>query len=107
GQRDGFDVEGGRVKVAERHGEVAVLWSDVVAGRVAVVSGGIGADAVIITAATSTEDPIRLAGEIARDRARVVVVGAVPIHAPRSPYYEKELEIRLSRSYGPGRYDPD
>src|SRR5690606_11358748 len=62
---------------------------------------------VIITAATSSEDPIRLAGEIARDRGRVVVVGAVPIRPPRSPYYEKELEIRLSRSYGPGRYDPE
>ncbi|MFS8637732.1 MAG: bi-domain-containing oxidoreductase [Gemmatimonadota bacterium] len=103
----GIDVDAGRVKLAERHGAVGVLRSDDVAGRVAVLSGGIGADAVIITAATSSEDPIRLAGEIARDRARVVVVGAVPIHAPRSPYYEKELEIRLSRSYGPGRYDPD
>ena len=103
----GIDVDAGRVRIAERHGAVGVLRSDDVAGRVAVLSGGIGADAVIITAATSSEDPIRLAGEIARDRARVVVVGAVPIHAPRSPYYEKELEIRLSRSYGPGRYDPD
>src|SRR5690606_35006372 len=59
-----------------------------------------------ITAATSSEDPIRLAGELARDRARVVIVGAVPMNVPRSPYFEKELDVRLSRSYGPGRYDP-
>ena len=46
-----------------------------------------------------------LAGDVARDRAHVVIVGAVPIDVPRSPYYEKELDVRLSRSYGPGRYD--
>ncbi len=103
----GIDVDAARVALAERHGAAGVLRSEDVAGRVAVLSGGIGADAVIITAATSSEDPIRLAGEIARDRGRVVVVGAVPIRPPRSPYYEKELEIRLSRSYGPGRYDPE
>src|SRR5690606_25225200 len=85
----GRQAGAGRVQLAERHGAVAVLRSDDVAGRGAVLSGGIGADAVIITAATSSEDPIRLAGELARDRGRVVVVGAVPIHAPRSPYYEK------------------
>lgn len=102
----GIDVDAARVKLAERHGAAGVLRSEDVAGRVAVLSGGIGVDAVIVTAATSSEDPIRLAGEIARDRGRVVVVGAVPIRLPRSSYYEKELEIRLSRSYGPGRYDP-
>ena len=62
-------------------------------------------DAVIITAATSSDDPIQLAGALARDRARVVVVGDVGLSVPRSSYYGKELELRLSRSYGPGRYD--
>ncbi|HEX6938350.1 MAG TPA: bi-domain-containing oxidoreductase [Longimicrobiales bacterium] len=102
----GIDVDASRVALAQRHGAAAVLRSDDVVGRVAALTGGIGADAVIITAATSSEDPIRLAGDLARDRGRVVVVGAVPIRPPRSPYYEKELELRLSRSYGPGRYDP-
>lgn len=64
-----------------------------------------GLDAVILTAATSSSDPIRLAAELARDRARIIVVGAVGTDIPRSPFYEKELEVRLSRSYGPGRYD--
>lgn len=62
-------------------------------------------DAVIITAATSSNGPIRLAGEVLRDRGRVVVVGAVGLDVPRSGFYDKELEIRMSRSYGPGRYD--
>jgi polar amino acid transport system substrate-binding protein len=103
----GVDVDPARVALAERLGAVGVLRRDDVVGRVQVATAGIGADAVIITAATSSEDPIRLAGELARDRGRVVVVGAVPINVPRSPYYEKEVEVRLSRSYGPGRYDPE
>ncbi len=64
-------------------------------------------DAVIITASTGSEDPVQLAGAIARDRARVVAVGAVGMNVPRSSFYGKELELRLSRSYGPGRYDRD
>jgi predicted dehydrogenase len=59
----------------------------------------------VITAATESDDPVRLAGALARDRARVVVLGDVGMELPRSSYYGKELELRLSRSYGPGRYD--
>ena len=65
-----------------------------------------GLDAVILTAATSSSEPVRLAGRLARQRARVVAVGAVGMQVPRTPFYEKELDLRLSRSYGPGRYDP-
>ncbi len=66
---------------------------------------GLGADAIIITAATKSSDPVELAGEIARDKARVVLVGDVGISIPRKPYYMKELNFSISRSYGPGRYD--
>jgi predicted dehydrogenase len=64
-----------------------------------------GCDAVIVTAAAASADPVVLAGELARDRATVVVVGDVKLDAPRELYYRKELQLRLSRSYGPGRYD--
>ncbi len=66
---------------------------------------GYGADAVIITAATKSSDPVQLAGELSRDKGRVVLVGDVGITLPRAPYYMKELDFCLSRSYGPGRYD--
>jgi predicted dehydrogenase len=66
-----------------------------------------GVDAVLVTAAASTNDPLLLAAEIARDRAAVVLVGDVPIELPRAPFYHKELSFRISRSYGPGRYDVD
>jgi predicted dehydrogenase/threonine dehydrogenase-like Zn-dependent dehydrogenase len=62
-------------------------------------------DAVLITAATMSSDPVRLAAKLCRDRARVVVVGEVGLDVPRVDYYEKELDLRTSRSYGPGRYD--
>jgi predicted dehydrogenase/threonine dehydrogenase-like Zn-dependent dehydrogenase len=62
-------------------------------------------DAVIVTAATPSSDPVELAARVARDRARVVIVGDVGLNVPRGPYFSKELELRLSRSYGPGRYD--
>ena len=66
-----------------------------------------GADAVLICAAAASNDPVELAAPLARDRAPVVVVGDVGMELPRAPFYEKELDLRLSRSYGPGRYDPD
>lgn len=65
------------------------------------------ADAVLICAATKSRDPVELAAALARDRATVVVVGDVELVVPRAPFYEKELDLRLARSYGPGRYDPD
>lgn len=70
-------------------------------------SDGFGADAVLVTAASSSSEPVEIAARIARDRGRVVVVGAVRLDIPRQPFYDKELELRLSRSYGPGRYDPE
>jgi polar amino acid transport system substrate-binding protein len=68
---------------------------------------GEGADAVILTAATRSSEPVELAGELARDRGVVVVVGDVRADIPRELYYKKELQVRYSRSYGPGRYDPE
>jgi len=68
---------------------------------------GEGADAVILTAATRSTEPIELAGRLARDRGVVVVVGDVRADIPRELYYKKELQVRYSRSYGPGRYDSE
>jgi threonine dehydrogenase-like Zn-dependent dehydrogenase len=68
-------------------------------------SNGHGADAVLITAETPSSEPVALAGEVARDRAIVVAVGTVGMDIQRKLYFEKELDFRVSRSYGPGRYD--
>jgi predicted dehydrogenase len=103
----GIDLEETKLELARAGGaQAAVLRSGDVTQAVAALTGGRGMDAVIICAAASSNDPIELAGEIARDRGRVVVVGAVPMDVPRRPFYDKELSLLLSRSYGPGRYDP-
>jgi predicted dehydrogenase/threonine dehydrogenase-like Zn-dependent dehydrogenase len=68
---------------------------------------GYGADAVLVTAATTSNQPLELAIQCARKRGTVVVVGVVGMDIPRTPFYEKEINIRISCSYGPGRYDPD
>lgn len=65
----------------------------------------IGADAVIITAATSSDDPVNLAGELCRQKGKVIIVGSVPSGFKRQEYFKKELDLRMSCSYGPGRYD--
>lgn len=71
------------------------------------LSNGYGCDAVIITAATSSTDPVELAGAITRRKSKVVIVGAVPTGFNRKNYYVKELELLMSCSYGPGRYDAE
>jgi len=69
------------------------------------ISYGYGIDKVIITASTKSDKPVETAGIISRDKGKVVTVGAVGLSIPRKVYYEKELELIVSKSYGPGRYD--
>jgi len=69
------------------------------------ITNGQGADAVIITATTDNTDPVDFAGEICRKKGKVVIVGSVPTGFKRKYYYNKELELKMSCSYGPGRYD--
>jgi polar amino acid transport system substrate-binding protein len=103
----GIDLDPAKVALARALGaDAAVLRTDNVEAAVEDFSDGIGVDAVMISAATESNDPTELAGEICRDRGRVTVVGTVKMDIPRKVYYEKELDFRLSRSYGPGRYDP-
>jgi predicted dehydrogenase/threonine dehydrogenase-like Zn-dependent dehydrogenase len=68
-------------------------------------SGGRGVDAILIGAQTTSSDPVHLAAEVARDRAVIVAVGSVGMDLERRTLYEKELDVRVARSYGPGRYD--
>ena len=97
----GIDLESDLVDLAAADRRRAVLRDDV-DGRF-----DTHADVVIVCASGGGSDPIELASQLARDRGTVVIVGAVPMELPRAPFYEKELDLRLSRSYGPGRYDPD
>ena len=102
----GIDVDEQAVALAQTHGMNAFLRSDRSLGEaIQEVTAGLGLDAVIVCAAGKSPDPIELAAQVARDRARLVIVGDVAIAVDRRLLYEKELELKLSRSYGPGRYD--
>lgn len=103
----GMDVNEALFIQAREFGADAVFPSNRAAlSGVQAFTRGLGADAVIITAATDSNEPVELALEAVRKRGTVVVVGAVGMNIPRSPFYEKEVEFRISCSYGAGRYDP-
>lgn len=101
----GIDLDPQRVELARSLGAQAVLRGTAVDAAQS-FSEGRGCDVVLICADTHSADPVELGGVIARDRARVVAIGAVGLQIPRKIYYEKELNFVNSRSYGPGRYDP-
>jgi predicted dehydrogenase len=101
----GVDVDEARVELAKGIGGGATTRDQAVDAGSA-FTGGEGFDAVLICAHTDDNDPLELAATLARDRATVVLVGVVGMEIPRKPYYDKELKFVVSRSYGPGRYDP-
>jgi polar amino acid transport system substrate-binding protein len=102
-----IDINQAQVELAKKTGADLTLIRDQ-EGLVQTINdftGGYGTDAVIITASTSSNDPVELAGELCRKKGKVVIVGAVPTGFSRTHYYRKELDLRMSSSYGPGRYD--
>jgi predicted dehydrogenase/threonine dehydrogenase-like Zn-dependent dehydrogenase len=102
----GIDVDSSRITLASSLGLRAVRREGAVDASAAFTANR-GFDAVIICADTTSNDPVELAAVIARDRAHVVATGAVGLTFPRKSYFEKEISFVNSRSYGPGRYDPN
>lgn len=104
----GVDIDPRTVPLARSMGadDAVAGESEAVRAAVRAFASGMGADAVLIAASSLSNEPIEMAAQVARDRARVVVIGATRLDVPRDAFYQKELDLRLSRSYGPGRYDP-
>lgn len=106
----GVDLDPNAIKTAGDHcvDEVFLRHESGTEKRIIDCCEGKGCDAVIITAGSTSLDPINFSGAIARQKANIVIVGAVPTGFDREPhFYRKELSVRMSCSYGPGRYDPD
>ncbi|MFW5473895.1 bi-domain-containing oxidoreductase [Knoellia sp. CPCC 206450] len=106
----GIDTVEERCRMAEAAGAVACGSPDgegtaYVEQVLRTLTGGLGADHVFLAAGGATNGPVELAARLARDRARVVDIGKTRLDLPWNAYYEKELDVRFSRSYGPGRYD--
>lgn len=102
----GADLNSQRIDVAMKLGMDLALTSDEPnSSQVAKLTGGIGVDGVLITASGGSPDIISQAFKACRKKGRVVLVGDVPLQIDRNDIYEKELDFRVSTSYGPGRYD--
>ncbi len=103
-----LDIEPARVEEALASGaDHGVVVGPEAGAKVEASTLGVGVDQALVAAAAPTNEPLLLAGEIARDRGVIIVVGDVPVDLPRAALFEKELLVRVSRSYGPGRYDAD
>ncbi|SFN97467.1 bi-domain-containing oxidoreductase [Amycolatopsis rubida] len=104
----GVDPDAQRCELARELGALACGHpaSGEIDQAVAELSGGYGVDQVYLAAGGASNDPVELAARLARDRGRVVDIGKISLNLPWNAYYEKELDVRFSRSYGPGRYDP-
>ncbi|HZS83496.1 MAG TPA: bi-domain-containing oxidoreductase [Stellaceae bacterium] len=104
-----LDYDAGRLALARRLGAEQSwnLGEAGVAAAVAAFTQGQGCDAILVAAATDSSEPLELAAEIARDRARLSIVGKTGTAFPYAAFMKKELSLVVSRSYGPGRYDDD
>ncbi|HXO25387.1 MAG TPA: bi-domain-containing oxidoreductase [Streptosporangiaceae bacterium] len=106
----GLDIIEARCRLAEQAGAVACAAPDeeglaTVTAALDQLTSGRGADHVFLAAGGASNAPVETAAKLARDRARVVDIGKTRLDLPWNAYYDKELEVRFSRSYGPGRYD--
>lgn len=101
----GIDIDSARMEIAKNLGANWTVSPQNIF-EVKKITEGFGVDAAIITASTEKSDPINQAMEITRKKGRVIVVGAIGLELKRNPWYEKEIDLKISCSYGPGRYDP-
>ncbi|HEX6716180.1 MAG TPA: bi-domain-containing oxidoreductase [Pyrinomonadaceae bacterium] len=104
----GLDLDQSRVSLAVELGaDRAIVSNEEAAKEIDNWTKGHGADAVLITAATDSNQPIELAARVSRLKGRVIVVGMTGMDIPRQPFFSRELKLIISMSYGPGRYDPE
>ena len=106
----GLDMVEARCRLAEQAGAVTCAAPDdeglaAVAASLDELTSGRGADHIFLAAGGTSNAPVETAAKLARDRARVVDIGKTKLDLPWNAYYDKELDVRFSRSYGPGRYD--
>jgi predicted dehydrogenase/threonine dehydrogenase-like Zn-dependent dehydrogenase len=107
-QAIGIDPVPERCRLAEKGGAVACVSPeelDTALAELGKITNGRGADHVFLSAGGASNGPVEAAVKLARDRARIIDIGKMKLDLPWNAYYEKELDVRFSRSYGPGRYD--
>ncbi|MDH3494944.1 MAG: bi-domain-containing oxidoreductase, partial [Acidobacteriota bacterium] len=97
-----------RIKLALATGSnYGVTAGETAVAEIEALTGGVGADCVIVAVAADTPGPVQEAAKMCRERGRIVVVGACPLELNRDVMYVKDLSLHMARAYGPGSYDPD
>jgi polar amino acid transport system substrate-binding protein len=103
----GLDLDATRIGLAHELGaDGAAISNEEAAKAIENWTRGRGADAVLVTTATDSNQPVELAAQVSRLKGRVIVVGMAGMDIPRAPFFSRELSLTVSMSYGPGRYDP-
>lgn len=102
----GVDPDPAKVELVNKFGCIGVPMDAEMERTILRLTDGYGADKVLLCAATKSNDPVERIPAITRQKGMVVVIGDVSMNIPRRAYYDKEIDIRISRSYGAGRYDP-
>lgn len=102
----GIEIDPAKIERARAFGVEAIAGGPDASRAILQMTGGFGADKVLLCAATKSNEPIEAVPDFTRQKGVLVVVGDVAMNVPRRAYYDKEIDIRISRSYGPGRYDP-
>ncbi len=100
------DLDASLVEQVQKFGAVGVGPGADIQSVCKELTAGHGVDGVLVCAGTASNQPIELCGAVTREKGRVVVVGAVRMDIPREDFFKKEINVVISRSYGPGRYDP-
>ncbi len=104
----GADFNPQRLELARSFGaETVDLRHEDLIAKAAAFSRGQGIDGVLLTVATSSDEPMHQAAEVSRQRGRIILVGVTGLQLSRDDFYKKELSFQVSCSYGPGRYDAD
>jgi len=103
----GIDIDQHKINIAEKKGIIGInpKEGDDAVKLVNDITGGAGADGIIITASAKGDEIISQAAQMSRKRGRIILVGVIGLHISRAEFYEKELSFQVSCSYGPGRYD--
>jgi predicted dehydrogenase/threonine dehydrogenase-like Zn-dependent dehydrogenase len=101
----GTDLNPAKIEWLNSIGGIGLLAGESLPGAVTELTGGYGADKVLICAATKSNEPVETTAKLLKQKGIAVVVGDVAMNVPRRAYYDREIDIRISRSYGPGRYD--
>jgi polar amino acid transport system substrate-binding protein len=101
----GLDFDPGKVALIEKFGATGILIDQNLVNNIRSLTGGCGVDSVILCAGTRSNEPVEKIPLIIRQKGILSVVGLVSLNIPQRDYLEKEIDVRFSRSYGPGRYD--